>query len=159
MFERWERCEATVVARQVRTASDGLEPDVDVVVDVARASGTSVRVTIYEVAYGPAVGDVVSVLYDDASGTARFDTDDPELMPATDPFEPVAAGAANGAGADAEATFFGRTPDVLATMHTPPGGIAADPGVRLAKLQALKEQGFLNDDEYREQRQNIIDTF
>jgi hypothetical protein len=182
MFERWERCEATVVARQVRTSEAGYE----VVLDVVPTSAPPLRVVLDEGTdrssrgfREPQVGELVGVFYDVNSRAVKFDDDDPRLSLAAgkqaiaDAFASVSASAAGalspaptgyGAGVYAASTvegevfFAGRTPDVLASMHTPPSGLAADPGERLVKLQALKEQGFLTEDEYRLQRQRLIDT-
>jgi len=56
-----------------------------------------------------------------------------------------------------EEDLGGRTAEALATQ-TPPGGLSADPGERLAQLVALREQGFLSDEDYQTQRQRLIDT-
>jgi hypothetical protein len=185
MFERFQRCEATVVARHIRTSTAGLEPDYDVVVDVVTPDTATVRVTVHERRAdgfrSPQVGEVVGVLFEAASQRADFDREDPRLARVAGHQASTAAyaivGSANGTSgtlppvptgfgdglyasstSESDEPFFGGTPEVLASMHTPPGGIAADPGERLAKLQALKEQGLVSEDEYRVQRQRLIDT-
>ena len=146
MLERWEHCEATVVAWQERPVQPGVEPDYDVVLEVRPAGTAAVRLTVdagaaaaADSGEAPMVGDVIGVMYDPQTQEVTF-SDDPD--PHADSDSDVVAA---------------RSAEVLAT-HTPPGGISADPGERLAKLMALREQGFLSDDDYQTQRQRLIDT-
>jgi uncharacterized protein (DUF58 family) len=131
MFEQWELCEATVIDRREYAVAAGGAARIDIVVDVVAPDGSRPRVTISPEpgVSSPSVGEVVTVRFDAEAGSASLEE------------------------------FLGATPDVLASMHTPPGGISADPGERLAKLQALKEQGLVSEDEYRLQRQRLIDMF
>jgi Short C-terminal domain len=83
---RWERAEATVVARTVRVQPAGSRPHYDFVVDVRPSSGPPVRVTIHDGPAGdfddPVVGDVLRVLYDPKHQHVKWDLTDPWLVDA-----------------------------------------------------------------------------
>jgi len=184
----WESAEATIVAKQVRTAKPGYEPEYDYVVEVRPADGAPLRATIHEGFRGPkggfadpAVGDAVGVLYDAKSQKVRFDNSDPRLnrdaleQPAADAFA-AAASAAPGTtapglpgGATAvgdaastpliEALLSGQGTDALGGLRAmSTTAQPADPGDRLAKLKELRDKGLLSDAEYEAQRQKIIDA-
>ena len=101
----WEKAEATVVARTVRSQAAGRRPRYDFVVDVRPYSGSPLRMTIQD---GPAdfadpsVGDVLGVLYDPKNQHVKWDTSDPWLRDSA-----AAQWAGGGAFASTPATLTG----------------------------------------------------
>jgi hypothetical protein len=171
MFEHWTRCEATVVARQVRTAPAGYEATYDFVLDVVPPDAPPLRVTIHEGTFGPkggfrnpAVGEVVGVLYDARSRKVKFDNDDPRLNASvadqarSDSFGATATadpGTPPPAPFDPAAAMRALTEQTRPMPVAAPGRSAVD---RLATLRDLHDQGMLSDQEYETQRQRIISS-
>lgn len=171
MFEHWTRCEATVVARQVRTAQAGYEPTYDFVLDVAPPDAPPIRVTIHEGMFGPKggfrsprVGETVGVRYDTRSRKVKFDNEDPRLNASlagqarADSFT-ATANAAPGTPPpppfDPSAALRALTEQTRPMPVATPGGSAVD---RLATLRDLHDQGMLSDEEYETQRRRIINS-
>lgn len=145
------------------TSGDGLTSAREYVADVHPAvSGMPFRATIQEPGiatnfWPPSIGDQVSVLVDAKSGKVKFDKDDPRL-------DAKARIAANKAAFEATAEqAVGTGPDahlaasrvVVVKMEGP---LAADPAQRLAKLEAMRQQGLISGEELAAARQRIIDA-
>lgn len=171
MFEHWARCEATVVARRVRTAQAGYAATYDFVLDVVPPDAPPLRVTIHEGTFGPkggfrspAVGEVVGVLYDTKSRKVKFDNDDPRLNASlagqarADSFASTAnanPGTPPQAPFDPSAALRALTEQTRPMPVATPGASAVD---RLATLRDLHDQGMLSDEEYETQRHRIINS-
>jgi Short C-terminal domain len=180
----WEKAEATVVARIVRTQAVGRMPHYDFVVDVRPYGGTPLRMTIQD---GPAdfadpsVGDVLGVLYDRKNQHVKWDTSDPWLRDGQAGGSAFGSTATGSPGAPwAEMAGFGdnvqtlsgdAATEMLESLFGQGGAekIAAmkaraqeqrahavDPAERLARLQTLRDSGVLTEAEYEAQRQKII---
>jgi len=81
---RWEKAEATIVARLPKFTGDGTSPSYEFVADVRPVNGDpAFRATLKEPTiatdfWTPSIGDVVSVLVK-STGKVKFDKDDPRL--------------------------------------------------------------------------------
>ena len=133
---RWERAEATVVARSVRTQRAGFAPDYDFVLDVRPSSDPPLRVTIHEGFTAPdggfsnpSVGDVVGVLYDPKNQHVKFDNSDPRLS----------AGPAKQAVSEAFADIASAPPGTPAAGAEIPGGPGSPANVQTFTGEAANE--------------------
>jgi hypothetical protein len=133
----------------------------------------------------PSIGDSVSILFDASSHKATFDGDDHRTnaklrreanhsafnaeatsTAASDTAHPVDREAAAAVTLDAfraqvlKAVAEGRGQVVnIASDATPAGGAGVpDPAVRLARLDALRQQGLVTDVEFTAGRQHILDS-
>jgi hypothetical protein len=163
MFNRWQKAEATVVAKEKRPQLYGHEQEYNYLIDVAPPSGGSFRTKIH---YGfrapdggfadPAVGDKFGVIYD-KHGKVKFDLDDPRIG---------GANYAEKAEADAFAAAAAAAPGTPAAAAAGPaamtnvrtvivGDATSGSGDRLAKLEALHRGGLLDDASYRSAREAV----
>jgi hypothetical protein len=183
---QWESAEGTIVATQVavQTAA-GYVNRLEYAVDVHRADGSVVRVTLREPKFikggfsQPAVGAVVGVLFDPRREDAKFDTSDPRLKISVREDAKRAAFDAAVAGSPGTATpgvpgqiqvlsGADAAPIVNALLSSESlsgvdglqglGRDAGGPAERLEKLDDLKAKGLVSDAEYAAQRQKIIGT-
>jgi hypothetical protein len=162
--KRWEAADATIVAMRPWTTSDeGRVQKWEFVADVRPSNGPPFRATFHDgffvrKAGTPSVGEVVGVLFDPKSHKVKFDQSDLAPEPRPDPFQAAASAAP---GTPVPGQFPGiveALSSIAAANPAAPNAPAADPTERLAKLQALKDQGVLSDAEYQAQRQKILDA-
>jgi hypothetical protein len=163
MFHRWQKAEATVVAKEKRPQLAGYQQEYNYLIDVQPPTGEPFRTKIH---YGfrapdggfadPAVGDRFGVIYD-KHGKVKFDLDDPRI-----------GGANYGEKAEADA-FAAAEAAAPGTPVEPAAGLAAATNVRtvivgdatsgsgdrLEKLEALHRSGLLDDASYRSAREAV----
>lgn len=173
----WQPAQAKIVDKRLKSASgDGSGGTYEFVGDVQTADGPVFRATIQEpdIAtdfWAPERGDVIKVLVDPKSHKVKFDKSDPKISykaytrAEKERFDAEAQATPPGAGVDAPtggaaAAAAGESIDISemlrSAMQAHQG--ARDPAERLAKLQALKDQGVLSDAEYTAARQQIIES-
>jgi hypothetical protein len=80
----WDKAEATIVAREMKSSGDGATTSYTYVADVRLESGETFRATIHEPTiatdfWAPSIRDVVSVLVKGKDRKVKFDKDDDRL--------------------------------------------------------------------------------
>jgi hypothetical protein len=162
-----------IVAKQVKkTSGDGSVTIYEYAADVRTAAGAPFRATIQEPGistnfWSPRVGDEVSVLVDAKRGKAKFDKDDPRLdtrarLTATKAAFEATAQQAPGTGVAGPtggvAAQLAMAVQAAAAAQFAAPGAGDDPAQRLAKLDTMRQQGLITDEELAVARQRIIDA-
>jgi hypothetical protein len=156
----WTKAEATIIAKEPRPMTGGYQQTYNYVVDVQRVDGPPIRATIHEGFRAPdggfadpAIGAVIGVLYDKNS-EVKFDVDDPRLS-LGDGKNAAAAAFAAAANA-APGTPPPVAPPSAGSVHTIDLRGSTDPADRLAKLDALRASGVLDEASYQSARSAIV---
>ncbi|MGO9903997.1 MAG: SHOCT domain-containing protein [Solirubrobacteraceae bacterium] len=173
----WQPAQAKIVDKRLKSASGGgVGGTYEFVADVQPADGPVFRATIQEpdIAtdfWAPERGDVIKVLIDPKSHKVKFDKSDPKISykahrrAAQERFDAEARATPPSVGVDAPtgvaaAAAADESIDISELLRSAVQARqgARDPAERLAKLQALKDQGVLSDAEYTAARQQIIES-